>query len=240
MKITIIYDNLKNQDSPLLENGWGFSAYLELENHKLLFDVGWHGDLFLKNCKILKIPLDQIDKMFLTHRHWDHVGGLPSILNKIHDCQIYFPSDYSDYQINEIKRFSDNSKIYKISDFYILNDSNEKLASTGSFKGLGKYNYIQEHALLIKYNQNNDLIMIVGCMHPGLHSFIEASKNFGNVKIIVGGFHDFKDINYLSKIGIKYLHIGHCTKEIELLSNIKDIITNTIKVGYQITIDHHI
>ena len=59
---------------------WSMSAFLlECEGKKALFDAGF----FEKNNKgildrlfELKISPDEIDYIFITHFHWDHIAGL--------------------------------------------------------------------------------------------------------------------------------------------------------------------
>jgi len=50
LKITILYENHKNPNNDLfLEIAHGFSAYIEFEGKKILFDTGWHGSILLNN-----------------------------------------------------------------------------------------------------------------------------------------------------------------------------------------------
>ena len=50
---------------------------------KMLFDTGAFGKKLLYNLKKLKIDINTIEKIFISHKHWDHIGGLKSLL-KIH------------------------------------------------------------------------------------------------------------------------------------------------------------
>ncbi len=55
---------------------WGFSALVEADGHRILFDTGQHPEVVLKNARQLKIDLTTVPEVILSHNHWDHVGGL--------------------------------------------------------------------------------------------------------------------------------------------------------------------
>jgi 7,8-dihydropterin-6-yl-methyl-4-(beta-D-ribofuranosyl)aminobenzene 5'-phosphate synthase len=44
--------------------------------HKLLFDAGPEGALFLRNCRNLGVSLDDVGGVAISHGHWDHMGAL--------------------------------------------------------------------------------------------------------------------------------------------------------------------
>jgi 7,8-dihydropterin-6-yl-methyl-4-(beta-D-ribofuranosyl)aminobenzene 5'-phosphate synthase len=49
----------------------------------VLFDVGPYGDVWLANAERLDIDLSSIDVLFLSHWHWDHSGGVPTVVAAI-------------------------------------------------------------------------------------------------------------------------------------------------------------
>jgi 7,8-dihydropterin-6-yl-methyl-4-(beta-D-ribofuranosyl)aminobenzene 5'-phosphate synthase len=53
------------------------------ETHRLLFDVGPYGDVWLDNAERLGVDLASIGQVFLSHWHWDHSGGLPAAVEAI-------------------------------------------------------------------------------------------------------------------------------------------------------------
>lgn len=53
------------------------------EQRTVLFDVGPHGDLWLDNANKLGVDLSLIETIFLSHWHWDHSGGLVSVIQAI-------------------------------------------------------------------------------------------------------------------------------------------------------------
>lgn len=75
MKLTVLVDN-----KAVVGHGeWGFSALLEEDGFRLLFDVG-ESDLFQRNAGLLNLDLTSLDYLVLSHGHHDHVWGLPHLV----------------------------------------------------------------------------------------------------------------------------------------------------------------
>jgi 7,8-dihydropterin-6-yl-methyl-4-(beta-D-ribofuranosyl)aminobenzene 5'-phosphate synthase len=53
------------------------------KHHKLLFDAGPEGSIFLRNCKSLGVSLVDVEEVAISHGHWDHAGALLSALKEI-------------------------------------------------------------------------------------------------------------------------------------------------------------
>jgi 7,8-dihydropterin-6-yl-methyl-4-(beta-D-ribofuranosyl)aminobenzene 5'-phosphate synthase len=51
--------------------------------HRILFDVGPYPQLWLDNAERLAVDLSTIERIFLSHWHFDHSGGLPMVLAAI-------------------------------------------------------------------------------------------------------------------------------------------------------------
>ncbi|MFC1562868.1 MBL fold metallo-hydrolase, partial [candidate division KSB1 bacterium] len=78
IKITILYDNYVVSED--LKAGWGFSCFIEGTEKAILFDTGGDGDILSFNINKLNINLKDMEYIIISHNHWDHTGGLPSIL----------------------------------------------------------------------------------------------------------------------------------------------------------------
>jgi 7,8-dihydropterin-6-yl-methyl-4-(beta-D-ribofuranosyl)aminobenzene 5'-phosphate synthase len=55
---------------------WGFSAVVEADGHRILFDTGARPATVLNNAKELGVDLANITEVVLSHNHSDHTGGL--------------------------------------------------------------------------------------------------------------------------------------------------------------------
>ena len=76
-KITILCENLVGK---LVGSGeHGFSIFIETDQGNYLFDTG-NGHSIVANSLISNKDLRSIQKIFLSHGHYDHTGGLPEVL----------------------------------------------------------------------------------------------------------------------------------------------------------------
>jgi 7,8-dihydropterin-6-yl-methyl-4-(beta-D-ribofuranosyl)aminobenzene 5'-phosphate synthase len=166
MKITILYDNSAN---PGLKSGWGFSCLVD-SRQKILFDTGDSGEKLLYNFEKLKIDPKSVDKVVLSHNHWDHVDGLGGFQELNHKAEVIHPEAFS--QPTEI-----STGIY----------------STGALGML-----IKEQALVAKTEKGN--IVITGCAHPGLETILKAAGKLGEIHGVLGGFHGFSKLDELEGI----------------------------------------
>jgi 7,8-dihydropterin-6-yl-methyl-4-(beta-D-ribofuranosyl)aminobenzene 5'-phosphate synthase len=59
---------------------WGFSALVEADDTRLLFDTGLGADTVTSNATALHIDLHGVHDIVLSHWHRDHVGGIRAVL----------------------------------------------------------------------------------------------------------------------------------------------------------------
>ncbi len=186
MKLTIIYDNTRHQD---LTADWGFSCLVESHGKKILFDTGANGRILLDNMKRLHLDPGTVDEVFISHAHFDHMGGLADFLS-VHNTRVYIPScilvPESPVEFVSIR---DPVEIH------------ENIFSTGALQHF-------EQSLVVRIKDG--LAVIVGCSHPGIDLILKRASKWGNVKALIGGFHGFKDFQLLENLDV--LCPSHCTQ----------------------------
>jgi 7,8-dihydropterin-6-yl-methyl-4-(beta-D-ribofuranosyl)aminobenzene 5'-phosphate synthase len=62
---------------------WGFSALVESDGQRILFDTGKLPDTVLRNSRELSIDLSAIEEVILSHNHIDHTGGLVTLRREL-------------------------------------------------------------------------------------------------------------------------------------------------------------
>jgi 7,8-dihydropterin-6-yl-methyl-4-(beta-D-ribofuranosyl)aminobenzene 5'-phosphate synthase len=75
LKITVLSTMLADKGF----GEWGYSALVEVDGRKILFDTGANPDIALKNAQALGVDLSDVEDVVLSHNHSDHAGGLLSL-----------------------------------------------------------------------------------------------------------------------------------------------------------------
>jgi 7,8-dihydropterin-6-yl-methyl-4-(beta-D-ribofuranosyl)aminobenzene 5'-phosphate synthase len=84
--ITALVENCVNL--PELGAEHGFSLLIKSDGRKLLFDTG-QTQLITANATKLGLVLDDLDSVVLSHGHYDHTGGLATIMQAAPRARIY-------------------------------------------------------------------------------------------------------------------------------------------------------
>ncbi|MEA3466701.1 MAG: MBL fold metallo-hydrolase [Thermodesulfobacteriota bacterium] len=78
INITVLCENSVGGPTGLIgEHGWAVG--ITTPSVRILFDTG-QGLGIINNCDLLKFNLSRVDKIVLSHGHYDHCSGLPLVL----------------------------------------------------------------------------------------------------------------------------------------------------------------
>lgn len=210
MKISVLF-NSEAADSNL-RTGWGVSF---LVGETVMFDTGEDGGKLLHNMRLLKVAIDKLEVVVLSHDHGDHTGGLWELLKVWPEMTVcicpHFNASFKAKAASfgaEIKEFNGVSEI------------RHGIYSSGEMNGLYKGMNMYEQALLIKTGQG--LSVLTGCAHPGIMRMLKnISDAFPNEPFytVAGGFH-LKDkgieelqiyTNTFEKHGVQKVGPTHCS-----------------------------
>ena len=214
--LTVIYDNTANQD---FIGSWGFAVLIETNSETLLFDTGWDGTLLLKHMRKLHIAPNDIRKLILSHQHWDHMGGLPEILQANPGIKVYIPASFSENLKTEIRKRA------------ILIEVKEPVEISQGIRSTGELgDKIKEQSLIM--DTGNGCYVLTGCAHPGLATILDTALVYGKVKGILGGLHDSEEFERLK--GLEIIALGHCTAHKEKIKEIFPSEFIEIEVGLRL------
>lgn len=206
--ITIAYDNRSLQEG--LAPDWGFACVVEAAGRRLLFDTGAKGDLLLANLKRLDIDPATFEAVVISHNHWDHTGGLESVL-PLCSARCYIPASAAD-ELGARADEAGGTSIPVAGRAAIW----PGVLLTGEL-GSG----IKEQSLVLQ--TGSGLVLITGCAHPGVVNIARAVKQeFGSAPhLVLGGFHlgdasteeVDRIVGELRALGVAKAGPGHCTGE---------------------------
>lgn len=204
--MTIVFDNY-NYCYPELKSLWGFSAYLA--KYHLLFDTGSNGPALLENIKALDLDVSEIKYLFISHAHWDHIGGLDIILECNPDITLFVPESLSKHLIKDLRTLA--------KEVIVITDRPQRLFghlySTGL---LGEET--PEQSLII---DGEKPVVITGCGHYGIDKITDKASEVIEkpIHLAIGGFHlmhsskeeILETISSLKSSGVKFVCPTHCT-----------------------------
>ena len=230
MKLTVLVENIASGN---LKAEWGLSYLIE-SDQKILFDTG-ASDLFLKNAELMGLDLTNIEKVLLSHGHWDHGTGLQFLQGKkIYAHSEIFKERYSGNRsiglpftrefIEKHNTLSLDDKVQKISDNIIfLGEIPRKSVienKAGNFTDKdGNVDDIPDDSAVVVI-EDGSINVITGCAHAGLINTVDyAIKVTGIDKVnsVIGGFHllgnddiTIATIKYLQEIQVRKIYPSHC------------------------------
>ena len=216
--ITTLVENTVAQTGKNLIGEHGLSFLIEIENHKILFDTGQKLALS-HNAKVMDISLGEIDSVVISHGHYDHTGGLQSLLQHQDDFKLYaHPNVFNE----KVKGANDNYKYIGIPvEKKLLDEKKVRLKlikkpvqissgviTTGEiplendFEEVGSTFFLKKNSGITADTLNDEqalildtcrgLVVLVGCSHRGVINTLNHVVTLtGKNKIyaLMGGLH---------------------------------------------------
>lgn len=163
----------------------------------MLFDTGADPNILHYNMQRLKIDLQEIEAVVLSHAHSDHTGGI-EIVGQLGDVEVFAPRPFFAPLKRRLSRFR-NVEMVEVSNAI---EVVEGITSTGEIGRMG------EQSLMVQTPKG--LIIVTGCSHPGLDTIMNVVKDFGTIYGVAGGFHGFDKLEILRDVGV--IVPCHCTR----------------------------
>jgi 7,8-dihydropterin-6-yl-methyl-4-(beta-D-ribofuranosyl)aminobenzene 5'-phosphate synthase len=180
-----------NDDGLKVETG--VSYLVRTDSNTILFDAGLNSgeedpSPLLLNMRKLGVALNEIDTIFISHNHGDHVGGGKWAKDKtfsvtgrqepLGDIRVYVPTRMTYPGLNPV---------YTRDPMVI----GAGIASTGTVANsmyLG--GFIEEHSLAVNVD-GRGVVLVVGCGHHTVPKLIERARALFNEPIygVIGGLH---------------------------------------------------
>ena len=213
LRITTLIENNSDENNTLISEH-GLSLYIEIDEIKILFDTGQSGD-FIKNADKLKIDLNNLNYVILSHGHYDHSGGFRKLVENTKNSfklivgNRFFNEKYKLLESDEYKfngNYFDEEFINQnnISTEYIDQDSfniTENVILFSDFEILNKKFYIKQNEQYISDDFSDEivlavkvekgLVVILGCSHVGVVNILKTITKRTGIHIygVVGGSH---------------------------------------------------
>ncbi|MBN2571819.1 MAG: MBL fold metallo-hydrolase [Ignavibacteriales bacterium] len=212
--LKMIYNNFSSNQQ--LKNEWGLSIWIEYKNDVVLFDTGGNPLALWENIEKLNLNTQRISTIIISHLHWDHINGLPLILEKTNNKpKIYVP----EHDLETIKATASGGNYIGITEPQKINDL---IWTTGQMEASYKNNSFCEQSIIIQ--KENAIYVFTGCSHPGIVEIVEKSISiFPNkiIQLVAGGFHllqhseeQVKNISdKFKELEIQKIAPSHCTGE---------------------------
>ena len=181
-----------HSSSPELRGEMGVSYLIETDEHRILFDVGQNTrrespSPLEHNMKALGVPLSSIDTLFISHNHFDHVGGRQNQKNRT------FSMGLEQAPLPNVRAFVPIPMSYPgLSPVHTADPTliGNGVASTGTIPRQLVFGWIDEQALVVHVAELG-AVLIVGCGHQTIPRLLERYDQVFSEPLygIVGGLH---------------------------------------------------
>ncbi len=215
IKITTLSENSANPGT-LAE--WGLSILIEVDGVRVLLDTSQSISV-THNAKLMNIDLSEIDKLVISHGHYDHTGGFKDVLAQTGAIDVVAHPDmwtekyaiYGDYQKYIGVPFTREELESLGASFQLTKDPvwiTDNIVTTGEIPMTNDYEQI-DAGMFIKLGDSFEpdqllddlaigirteagLVIVLGCAHRGMINTIQHLQNItGEQRVygVLGGTH---------------------------------------------------
>jgi 7,8-dihydropterin-6-yl-methyl-4-(beta-D-ribofuranosyl)aminobenzene 5'-phosphate synthase len=210
-QITVLYDAFGKASA--MEKDWGYAAIIESGGKRILFDTGNNPDILAKNAKAKNVDLSRLDFVVMSHRHGDHMGGIPHLLRVHPMVRIYAPKEgfgvygadlpstfyRKDPSLSPEQRYYDGAPpavmrfgaAWPGANFQLI-DKNTEIAPGVHLISLvsDKPGTLELRELSLAIDSPHGTVVMVGCSHPGIDKIVETATAINpRIHLVAGGFH---------------------------------------------------
>ena len=215
MKLTMLVEDIETEG---LKTEHGLSIHIQDKDNAYLLDVGQSGK-FIQNAEKMGIDLAKVKAVFISHNHYDHIGGLNAFFKVNQTAKVYMKEDAKqrtfakegpvvipvDGKPNVIKKNIDRFVFFKDS---VSVDGIELLSDTAGEKHyfcqdtrlLTKENgrYVQDefkHEMFVTIKSEGKVHVLSPCSHRGIINILDTVKKTFDLPLgtVIGGFHMSKN-----------------------------------------------
>lgn len=208
--ITLIENNLGHNPNLICE--FGFSVFIQDNDTSIIFDTGQSG-IFVENIKKLNLDIKNIQKIIISHNHFDHGGGLQNYIETFgNNFTLFLNSNFFDkrYGLSDSfsrilgANFSKNYITNKNININFINDHihiiSKNITAFTNFKRLNNFEEYnptyfrkKENKFILDFMDDEVVLgletklgffILCGCSHIGIVNIIENIKMWTDKKII--------------------------------------------------------
>lgn len=171
----------------------GVSYLVRAGNTTILFDFGYNmkgenPSPLLRNMESLGVGLGEIDKLFISHAHSDHIGGMSHQFGRTFALTAA-PLDLGDVPVyTPVPLSCPTTRMVHVDDpQYVA----KGVASTGRIpRQLFFLGWTQEQAMVVNV-EDKGLVIISGCGHPTLERIVARVEMLFKIPVygFIGGLH---------------------------------------------------
>lgn len=218
-----------NAQIHFINTGNSDSILITQDNKAALIDGGDNDDENLVVNYIKKQGVKELEYVFATHPHADHIGGLDAVADEIKINNLYVSN--GDAKTKTYRDFIQAASDKGLSPSVPLMNSEFKLA-TSTFKVLSvaASNDPNNNSLVLLYTNGDDRVLLMGDAEAEIESKIKES-NIDLLKVGHHGSHSSSSKKFIERVNPKYAVIlagkgnkyGHPHKETMQLLKSKNI-----------------